>query len=247
MRTYRRISRCRMVVAGGAVFSALLIMLFWFVKIPQQDSASHSAAVPGAWLEADLGAAHAEQLGHVAKYDQTFRGGKTQRQAAHIRDTHWWQADFERQHIRHNPYRRPQHPPAKGHESALQKVIAARKGIHCRSAECTNAERRARVVQMMREAWVNYKRFSWGADELSPVSKSFLMDPRHPGVEIWGGISITLIDALDTLWIMGLRKEFDEAVVGSHPCALLLMLAHTALHSWYQLGCRPCLHTPPPK
>lgn len=41
-----------------------------------------------------------------------------------------------------------------------------------------------------------------GADELKPVSNS-----SHE----WLHLGATLVDCLDNLWIMGMRKEFDEA------------------------------------
>ena len=40
-------------------------------------------------------------------------------------------------------------------------------------------------------------------DELQPISGK--------GNEKWGGMAVTLIDALDTLWIMNLKDEFYEA------------------------------------
>ena len=30
--------------------------------------------------------------------------------------------------------------------------------------------------------------------------------------DVWGGVGMTLVDSLDTLWLMGLREEFEEAV-----------------------------------
>ncbi|KAI9822159.1 MAG: hypothetical protein M1832_003162 [Thelocarpon impressellum] len=53
-------------------------------------------------------------------------------------------------------------------------------------------------------AWGGYKRFAWLQDELSPVSAGF----RNP----FCGWAATLVDALDTLWIMGLDDDFDRAV-----------------------------------
>ena len=58
------------------------------------------------------------------------------------------------------------------------------------------------VVKAMQWAWKGYKQFSWGHDELHPVSRSS---------GEWFGLGLTLIDALDTLWLMGLEKEFGEA------------------------------------
>lgn len=49
-----------------------------------------------------------------------------------------------------------------------------------------------------------YARMAFGRDELAPVSGE--------GRDDFGGIGATLIDSLDTLWIMGLREEFHEAV-----------------------------------
>uniref|UniRef100_A0A672GGW6 alpha-1,2-Mannosidase n=1 Tax=Salarias fasciatus TaxID=181472 RepID=A0A672GGW6_SALFA len=47
-----------------------------------------------------------------------------------------------------------------------------------------------------------YKEFAWGHDELRPISKSY---------SEWFGLGLTLIDALDTMWILGLKEEFEEA------------------------------------
>ena len=53
-------------------------------------------------------------------------------------------------------------------------------------------------------SWVGYKKKAWMQDELSPVSGKF----RNPFCA-WGA---TLIDSLDTLYMMGLKDEFEEAV-----------------------------------
>ena len=45
--------------------------------------------------------------------------------------------------------------------------------------------------------------FFRGRDELKPLSKS--------GSDNWGGMGVTLVDSLDTLWIMGMKDEFNEA------------------------------------
>ncbi|XP_055988953.1 endoplasmic reticulum mannosyl-oligosaccharide 1,2-alpha-mannosidase [Sorex fumeus] len=62
--------------------------------------------------------------------------------------------------------------------------------------------RQQAVVEAFRHAWEGYRAFAWGHDELKPVSRSF---------SEWFGLGLTLIDALDTMWILGLRKEFAEA------------------------------------
>ncbi|XP_069017550.1 endoplasmic reticulum mannosyl-oligosaccharide 1,2-alpha-mannosidase [Embiotoca jacksoni] len=58
------------------------------------------------------------------------------------------------------------------------------------------------VRDAFRHAWKGYKNYAWGQDELKPISKSFGQ---------WFGLGLTLIDSLDTMWIMGLKEEFAEA------------------------------------
>lgn len=63
-------------------------------------------------------------------------------------------------------------------------------------------ERQKSVVSSMQWAWKGYKQSAWGRDELHPVSQT---------ASDWFGLGLTLIDALDTLWLMGLNEEFAEA------------------------------------
>ena len=58
----------------------------------------------------------------------------------------------------------------------------------------------------MKHAWTNYKTYAWEADELKPIS----LQKRN-----WmtsQGLAATLFDSLDTLWIMGMKEEFQEAL-----------------------------------
>lgn len=50
--------------------------------------------------------------------------------------------------------------------------------------------------------WNNYKQFAWGADELDPLARR--------GKD-WLGLAATIVDSLDTLWIMDLKEEFKLA------------------------------------
>lgn len=52
-------------------------------------------------------------------------------------------------------------------------------------------------------SWIGYKEKAWMQDELSPVTGS----SRNP----FCGWAATLVDTLDTLWIMGLKEEFENA------------------------------------
>ena len=60
------------------------------------------------------------------------------------------------------------------------------------------------IKKVFKRSWDGYREYAWLQDELSPVSGKF----RNPFAS-WGA---TLVDALDTLWIMGMKKEFEEAV-----------------------------------
>jgi mannosyl-oligosaccharide alpha-1,2-mannosidase len=59
---------------------------------------------------------------------------------------------------------------------------------------------------MMKHAWDNYVRYAWGKNELRPISK------RGHSASIFGSMSLgaTIVDGLDTLYIMGLEKEFKQ-------------------------------------
>lgn len=58
------------------------------------------------------------------------------------------------------------------------------------------------VVEAFQHAWNGYKTYAWGHDHLRPISK---------GAQNWFGLGLTLIDSLDTMKIMNLNEEFEEA------------------------------------
>uniref|UniRef100_A0A8C4YTI6 alpha-1,2-Mannosidase n=4 Tax=Gopherus TaxID=38771 RepID=A0A8C4YTI6_9SAUR len=59
---------------------------------------------------------------------------------------------------------------------------------------------------MMKFAWDNYRRYAFGKNELRPLTKN-----GHIG-NMFGGLrGATIVDALDTLYIMELEEEFQEA------------------------------------
>lgn len=74
-------------------------------------------------------------------------------------------------------------------------------------AAAFRAERQASVKKVFMRAWKSYKDKAWLADEVTPVSGGRRND--------FGGWGATLIDSLDTLWIMDLRDEFEEAVAAA--------------------------------
>ncbi|OQR85650.1 mannosyl-oligosaccharide alpha-1,2-mannosidase [Thraustotheca clavata] len=70
--------------------------------------------------------------------------------------------------------------------------------------DATQAERREAIKGAMKHAWSGYETYAFGADEVGPVSGT-----RRQNV--WGGIGVTLVDALDTLYIMEMKAEFQRA------------------------------------
>lgn len=55
-------------------------------------------------------------------------------------------------------------------------------------------------------AWNNYKLYAWGKNELRPLSKQ----AHYGGVFGANDFGATIVDALDTLYIMGLKDEYQE-------------------------------------
>jgi len=63
------------------------------------------------------------------------------------------------------------------------------------------------VKSEMAWAWANYREHAWGKDEIKPISGTFSSFPlknHHLG--------LSLIEAMDTLWLMGLDAEFADAL-----------------------------------
>ncbi|KAH9508774.1 Endoplasmic reticulum mannosyl-oligosaccharide 1,2-alpha-mannosidase [Bulinus truncatus] len=58
------------------------------------------------------------------------------------------------------------------------------------------------IIAAFKHAWDAYKKYAWGHDELHPISKTS---------SEWFGTGLTLVDSLDTIIIMGLKDEYEEA------------------------------------
>eukprot|EP01137_Pigoraptor_chileana_P020736 Opistho-2@83502 len=64
-------------------------------------------------------------------------------------------------------------------------------------------DRRRAVRDAFLHAWRGYRQYAWGHDEIQP---------RTNGTnDSWGHFAVTMIDSLDTLIIMGLSSELEEA------------------------------------
>jgi mannosyl-oligosaccharide alpha-1,2-mannosidase len=82
--------------------------------------------------------------------------------------------------------------------------LGGRKNIMSQSESDQQGRTRAvKVKEAMQFVWGNYRKHAWGKDELLPASGR--------GQDNWGSLGVTLVDSLDTLWVMGMKEEFDEA------------------------------------
>ena len=63
--------------------------------------------------------------------------------------------------------------------------------------------RRYHIKKAMEFAWSGYETYAFGMDEIRPATMS--------GANAWGGFGTTLVDSLDTLWLMGMKEEFGRA------------------------------------
>ncbi|SPP80915.1 blast:Mannosyl-oligosaccharide alpha-1%2C2-mannosidase isoform A [Drosophila guanche] len=65
---------------------------------------------------------------------------------------------------------------------------------------------RQKVKAMMLHAWSNYHRYAWGSNELCPITRRGCRGSTF-STHSFGA---TIIEALDTLHIMGLKKEYQH-------------------------------------
>lgn len=70
--------------------------------------------------------------------------------------------------------------------------------------ELMRKRRQAAVKTAFMRCWKSYKERAWTKDELRPISGK--------SATSFGGWGATLVDSLDTLWIMDMKAEFNAAV-----------------------------------
>jgi mannosyl-oligosaccharide alpha-1,2-mannosidase len=79
--------------------------------------------------------------------------------------------------------------------------------VFAQESEAAKADRMVKldtIKSAFQRSWKAYQSKAWMHDELCPISGKF-KDP-------FNGSGCTLIDSLDTLWIMNMKDEFSEAV-----------------------------------
>lgn len=63
------------------------------------------------------------------------------------------------------------------------------------------------VKAEMAWAWDNYRQLAWGKDEIKPVSGGYSSFPLTNG-----HLGLSIVEALDTLWVMGLDRQFRDGL-----------------------------------
>lgn len=67
--------------------------------------------------------------------------------------------------------------------------------------------KRDHVKRMMKHAWDGYVKYAWGANELRPISRK----PHNDSIFGSAPLGATIVDSLDTLFIMDMMDEFKVA------------------------------------
>ncbi|KAM0337895.1 hypothetical protein ACHAPU_011487 [Fusarium lateritium] len=95
--------------------------------------------------------------------------------------------------------------PPRGLPANLPRIQHDFSNPELRKRELATAEQRRKdVKQAFKKTWAAYEKYAWGSDELMPLS----LEGRDP----FSGWAATIFDNLDTLWIMGMKREFYKAV-----------------------------------
>ena len=101
--------------------------------------------------------------------------------------------------------RRPRRRREKMHVQTDEQNADGEKANHrslLRSDPSTFTSRQQHVVDAFLYSWEAYEKYAWGHDEAKPISKSWSK---------WFDVGLTLVDSLDTLWLMGLDEKFGKA------------------------------------
>lgn len=96
----------------------------------------------------------------------------------------------------------PEHPqmqalPVPIVDNALMPIDRPAAGEPTKDFKGPTNDRQRAVVDAFRHAWKGYKEFAWGHDNLKPISM---------GSHDWFGLGLTIVDSLDTMFIMDLQE-----------------------------------------
>lgn len=102
-----------------------------------------------------------------------------------------------------NPRPLPKIPSGKSKIPRIQAAPPAESA----AAKTERLRRQAAVKASFQHSWQGYRQHAWLADEVTPLTGK----PKDP----FGGWAATLVDALDSLWILGLLDEFADAAAAA--------------------------------
>ncbi|KAJ2397249.1 mannosyl-oligosaccharide alpha-1,2-mannosidase, partial [Coemansia sp. RSA 2559] len=116
-------------------------------------------------------------------------------------------ARFERRSVWPN-YTQPKWHVTYAQQRELNDVIRSaltngKEGNNNRVDGLVMRERRKRIVAATKSVWEAYRRDAFGYDEYHPMSHSGTNHTRQ-------GVGYFVADVLDTLWLMGLKREYAE-------------------------------------
>ncbi|RWW72226.1 hypothetical protein BHE74_00019986 [Ensete ventricosum] len=102
--------------------------------------------------------------------------------------------------------------------SGTKEEMAKNNNVWQAEIDPVNSQRREKVKEAMLHAWNSYVKYAWGQDELQVRPEIiynifyFYIQPQSmDGVNSFGGLGATVVDSLDTLYIMDLEDEFQKA------------------------------------
>lgn len=167
-----------------ALCAVLLISVFFF--LPRDDATSY--------------------VSHLSHGSSSLAGtlalAQYMNDPAHVPDIVAKNSSFDWSSVRfaHPPPSTPRLPPPVTHRPRIQHQFKPE------SADVAAAQelRRLEVKRVFQKSWGSYRAKAWMKDALKPISGQY--------VDQFSGWAATLVDSLDTLWMMGMREEFYEAV-----------------------------------
>ncbi|KAI4145266.1 MAG: hypothetical protein LQ341_002434 [Variospora aurantia] len=77
-------------------------------------------------------------------------------------------------------------------------------GTETQKEKAEREQRLTAVKDSFVHSWEGYRKYAWKKDELAPI--------RGGHATTFGGWGATLVDSLDTLWMMGLIEDFEAAI-----------------------------------
>ncbi|KAL8693161.1 MAG: hypothetical protein Q9218_001943, partial [Villophora microphyllina] len=94
-------------------------------------------------------------------------------------------------------------PLPTGQVKAIPKIQSSKFPEESSDEKAAREAKLDKIKKTFAFSWDGYRKNAWMQDELSPVSGKF----RNP----FCGWAATLVDSLDSLWILGMKEEFEEA------------------------------------